>query len=78
MPTQLYNMMNPNPSNQGNFIQRFIQFKQNFNGDAQQQIQQALNSGKITQQQYNNAVRQAQQIMNNGQMMQSIRSMLGF
>ena len=42
-------------------IQQFMQFKQNFKGNPQEQIQQMLNSGKITQAQYNNAVKQAQQ-----------------
>lgn len=74
MPNQLYNMMNPN---QGNFVQRLMQFRQNLNGDPNQQIQQALNSGQITQQQYNNAVRQVQQIMNNRQIVQQLRNMLG-
>lgn len=74
MPNQLYNMMNPN---HGNFYQRLIQFRQNLNGDPNQQIQQALNSGQITQQQYNVAVRQVQQIMSNGRMVQQLRNMLG-
>lgn len=43
-------------------IQRFMQFKQNYNGDPRSQIQQMLNSGQISQQQYNNAVQVAQQI----------------
>lgn len=43
-------------------MQQFMQFKQNFRGNAQQQIQQMLNSGKISQEQYNQAVQQAQQM----------------
>lgn len=43
-------------------IQRFMQFRESFKGDPRQQIQQMLNSGQITQQQYNNAVQIAQQI----------------
>jgi len=42
-------------------MQQFIQFKNNFKGNPQEQIQQMLNSGKITQEQYNNAVKQAQE-----------------
>lgn len=42
-------------------IQRFQQFRQQFQGDPRQQVQQLLNSGKISQQQYNNAVQMAQQ-----------------
>ena len=43
-------------------VSRFNQFRQNFKGDPQTQIQQMLNSGKITQAQYNQAVQQAQQL----------------
>lgn len=43
-------------------IQRFMQFRQNYSGDAKAQIQQMLNSGQITQQQYNQAVQMAQQL----------------
>lgn len=45
-----------------NMIQQFLQFRNTFKGDARQQIQQMLNSGKITQQQYNDAVKTAQQL----------------
>jgi hypothetical protein len=44
-----------------NIIQQFLQFKNTFKGNPQEQIQQMLNSGQITQAQYNNAVQQAQQ-----------------
>ena len=44
-----------------NFLAQFMQFKQNFKGNPQQQIQQMLNSGRISQQQYNNAVQMANQ-----------------
>ena len=43
-------------------INRFMQFKQTFTGDPRQQIQQMLNSGQISQTQYNNAVKMAQQL----------------
>lgn len=46
--------------NMQNIIKQFQQFKQNFNGDPQQQIQQLLNSGKVSQAQYNQAVQMAQ------------------
>ena len=48
-------------NNNGNMLQRFQQFKQNFRGDPQQQVQQLLNSGKVSQAQYNQAVQMAQQ-----------------
>ena len=47
---------------QGNsFMNRFQQFQRMFRGDPKQQIQQMLNSGKISQAQYNQAVQMAQQ-----------------
>lgn len=42
-------------------MQRFQQFRQSFQGDPRQQVQEMLNSGKINQQQYNNAYQMAQQ-----------------
>ncbi len=51
-------MMPMNP-----LIQRFQQFRQTFTGNPQQQVQQLLNSGRITQAQYNQAVQTAQQMM---------------
>ena len=54
----LYNEMQ---SNNGNMLQRFQQFRQNFHGNPQQQVQQLLNSGKVSQQQYNQAVHMAQE-----------------
>lgn len=42
-------------------MQRFQQFQKMFRGDPRQQVQQLLNSGKVTQGQYNQAVQMAQQ-----------------
>ena len=48
---------------QGNqILQRFQQFQQVFRGDPRQKVQEMLNSGKITQGQYNQAVQMAQQL----------------
>ena len=44
-----------------NLMQNFQRFKQNFSGDPNQQIQQMMNSGKVNQNQYNQAVQMAQQ-----------------
>ena len=41
--------------------QKFRQFQQMFKGDPRQQIQQMMNSGKVSQTQYNQAVQMAQQ-----------------
>lgn len=56
---QLYNQLN---NNSGDLVSRFNQFRQSIKGDPQQMIQQMLNSGRITQAQYNAAVQQAQQL----------------
>ena len=52
--------MNQHPMN--NLIQRFQQFKQTFSGDPRQQVQNLLNSGKVSQTQYNQAVQMANQL----------------
>ena len=44
-----------------NLMQRFQQFQQTFRGNANQQIQQMMNAGKVNQTQYNQAVQMAQQ-----------------
>lgn len=43
-------------------MQKLNQFRQSLQGDPRQQVQQLLNSGRVTQQQYNQAVQTAQQI----------------
>lgn len=43
-------------------VQQFMQFKNSFRGDPKQQIQQMLNSGKVTQDQYNSAVKKAKDL----------------
>jgi hypothetical protein len=45
-------------------MQRFQQFRQTFSGNANQQIQQLMNSGKVNQTQYNQAVQMANQFKN--------------
>lgn len=62
MNNPLYNQyQQQNPMN--GFMQRFNQFRQSFSGDPQEQIQKLMNSGKISQEQYNNAYQMAQQMM---------------
>ena len=56
-------MMNQNnPYN--NCMKQFNEFKKTINGNPQEQIQQLLNSGKISQAQYNAAVQKANMIKN--------------
>ena len=61
MSNPIFQQMNP-MNNIQQVIQRFKQFQQSFHGDARQQVQQLLNSGRVSQQQYNNAVQLAQQL----------------
>lgn len=49
-------------NNMGTLFQRFQQFQQMFRGDPRQQVQNLLNSGKVTQNDYNRAVQMAQQL----------------
>jgi hypothetical protein len=45
--------------NMAGLVSQFQKFRQNFQGDPQKQIQELLNSGRITQDQYNSAVQKA-------------------
>lgn len=58
MANQLYQQMS---NNNDYIISQFNKFKNSFSGNAQEQVQQLLNSGRVSQAQYNNAVRMAQQ-----------------
>lgn len=55
----LYNAMVN--SSQNNIFTQFQEFRKNFKGDPKQQVQKLLNSGKISQDQYNRAVQMANQ-----------------
>lgn len=57
MPNPLFQMMGQT----NNIMQKFQQFQQMFKGDPRQQVQQLLNSGKVSQAQYNQAVQMANQ-----------------
>lgn len=64
MANPLYNEMNPVPNGMANgqdFMSRLNLLKSSVS-DPNAMIQQMLNSGRITQEQYNSAVQQAQQI----------------
>lgn len=45
------------------FMTRFQQFQKTIQGNPQQMVQQMLNSGKISQEQFNQAVQMANQMM---------------
>lgn len=56
----LYQSMNQ--PNINGFVNRLESLKRSFQGDPNQKIQELLNSGRVSQEQYNRAVAQAQQI----------------
>lgn len=51
------------PLNNG-LLSQFQQFKQNFSGDPKQQVQQLLDSGQMTQEQFNKLSQMATQMQN--------------
>lgn len=59
-PMQAFQQMMANP---GQMQQRFQKFQQGFQGDPQQQVQQMLQSGQISQQQYSMAQQMARMLM---------------
>lgn len=62
MANPLYDALNNNPMN--NMLKQFNDFKQMFKGDPRQEVQRLLNSGQMTQAQYNSLQAMAQQLMN--------------
>lgn len=56
MANPLFNMFNqqqPRQNQNGNIMQRFQDFLNNFRGDPRQKVQELLNSGAMTQDQFN-------------------------
>lgn len=58
---KLYEQIGPQNPYQ-NMMKQFEEFRKNFTGNPQEKIQQMLNSGQISQQQYNMAVQKANMI----------------
>ena len=64
---QLFNKagnMGPNNPNMGGFLQRLNEFKKAFSGNPQDVVNQMLKNKKITQAQYDQAVKMTNQIFN--------------
>lgn len=57
----LYQQMNEQNGTKS-IISQFQSFKNSFRGNPQQIVQQMLNSGRISQEQYNSAVQKANQL----------------
>lgn len=63
MSNPLFNLIgNNNFGNMANFLHQFNEFKRNFTGDPKKQVQQMLNNGKISQEQFNHVANLATQI----------------
>ena len=58
MSNPLYGMM----QTQNNFLQKLQQFQRMLKGDPREQVQQLLNSGRVSQAQYDQAVQMANQL----------------
>ena len=52
------------PVPQNNMMQQFQQFRNNFQGNPQQMVQQMLQTGRITEAQLNQAIQMARQFKN--------------
>ncbi len=62
MSNPIFQQMNIAPTNNmPPIMQRFQQFQQMFKGDPRQQVQQLLDSGRVSQRQYDQAVQMAKQ-----------------
>ena len=63
MSNSLYNDFKPNPLGQmGNFINQFNQFRSTFSGNPEAQVRQLLQSGRMSQEQFNQLAQTANQL----------------
>lgn len=61
--SSLYNDFNPNPMNNfGNFLTQFNQFRSTFSGNPEAQVKQLLQSGRMSQEQFNQLAQTANQL----------------
>ena len=64
MNNSLYNDFNPTPMRQmGNFINKFNQYCQTFTGNPEARVKQLLQSGQMSQEQFQQLSQMANQIM---------------
>lgn len=64
MPNSLYNQLNNSRNNTNSMIEQFNRFRDTIQGDPRQMVQQLLNSGKMTQSQFNYLSQMATQFQN--------------
>ncbi len=61
--SSLFNDFNPNPTNNmANLLSQFNQFRSTFSGDPEQQVKQLLQSGRMSQEQFNQLAQTANQL----------------
>jgi hypothetical protein len=60
MANSIYNEVKP--TQQNDFLTQFTQFRQMFTGNPQTQVQQLLQSGRMSQEQFNQLAEQATQL----------------
>ena len=59
----LYNFFQPQQNNPiNNFLNQFNQFRSTFSGNPEQQVKNLINSGRITQEQFNQFAQTANQL----------------
>lgn len=62
MPNSLYSQLNGSMNPMEQMKAEFEKFRASFKGDPRQEVQKLLNSGQLTQEQYNQLAQQAQQM----------------
>lgn len=63
----LFNLINQNPQNGGNLpnlLSSFNEFRRTFQGDPRQKVQELLNSGRMTPEQFNQLKQMANEFQN--------------
>lgn len=62
MSNPLFEQINNNQNSTNPMLQQFLNFKQSFSGDPKQTVQNLLNTGMMSQQQFNQLAQQATQL----------------
>ena len=61
--SSLFNDFNPGPTNNmANLLSQFNQFRSTFSGNPEQQVKQLLQSGRMSQEQFNQFAQMANQL----------------
>jgi hypothetical protein len=63
MGNPLFNQFGNQNSNMSDFINQIMDFKKNFTGNAKQEVEKLLQSGQMSQQQFNQLSQIANQIL---------------